>query len=153
MGLDLSFLDYRLRLVVDYYYRYTKGQLNRISLPGDIYYHLFQWQNGMAISNQGLELELEADILRHTSVKWKMKFNASRNWNRFEKSADGFDFEEQVIGKPLHQIRVFKTDGFYDSLKDVPVYYLANREVQPLYSREYDRYFSPGKPEDYRFEW
>ena len=144
LGLDLSFLDYRLRLVVDYYYRYTKGQLNRISLPGDIYYHLFQWQNGMAISNQGLELELEADILRHTSVKWKMKFNASRNWNRFEKSADGFDFEEQVIGKPLHQIRVFKTDGFYDSLKDVPVYYLANREVQPLYSGNTTGIFLPG---------
>lgn len=123
-----------MRLVIDYYYRYTKGQLNQISLPGDIYYHQFQWQNGMAISNQGLELELEADILRHTAVKWKMKFNASRNWNRFEKSADGFDFMEQVIGKPLHQIKVFKTDGFYNSLDEVPVYYLANKEVQPLYS-------------------
>lgn len=134
LGFDLSFLDYRLRLVIDYYYRYTKGQLNQISLPGDIYYHQFQWQNGMAISNQGLELELEADILRHTAVKWKMKFNASRNWNRFEKSADGFDFMEQVIGKPLHQIKVFKTDGFYNSLDEVPVYYLANKEVQPLYS-------------------
>lgn len=63
-----------------------------------------------------------------------MKFNASRNWNRFEKSADGFDFMEQVIGKPLHQIKVFKTDGFYNSLDEVPVYYLANKEVQPLYS-------------------
>lgn len=144
LGLDLSFLDYRLRLVVDYYYRYTKGQLNRISLPGDIYYHLFQWQNGMAISNQGLELELEADILRHTAVKWKMKFNASRNWNRFEKSADGFDYEEQVIGKPLHQIKVFKTDGFYNSLEEVPVYYLANKEVQPLYSGNMTGIFLPG---------
>lgn len=41
---------------------------------------------------------------------------------------------EQVIGKPLHQIKVFKTDGFYNSLDEVPVYYLANKEVQPLYS-------------------
>ena len=144
LGLDLSFWDYRLRLVVDYYYRYTEGQLNRIFLPGNIYYHRFQWQNGMAISNQGVEFELEADILRHTAVKWKIKFNASRNWNRFEKSADGFDFEEQVIGKPLHQIKVFKTDGFYDSLEDVPVYYLANREVQPLYSGSTTGIFLPG---------
>ena len=144
LGLDLSFWDYRLRLVVDYYYRYTEGQLNRIFLPGNIYYHRFQWQNGMAISNQGVEFELEADILRHTAVKWKIKFNASRNWNHFEKSADGFDFEEQVIGKPLHQIKVFKTDGFYDSLEDVPVYYLANREVQPLYSGSTTGIFLPG---------
>mgnify|MGYP000649498389 CR=1 FL=1 len=45
---------------------------------------------------------------------------------------------------PLHQIRVFKTDGFYDSLKDVPVYYLANREVQPLYSGNTTGIFLPG---------
>ena len=144
VGFDLSFLDYRLRLVLDYYYRYTTGQLNQVEMPGNIYYHAFQWQNGMAISNQGLELELEADILRETAVKWRMKFNASRNWNRFEKSADGFDFQQQVIGKPLHQLKVFKTDGFYNSLDEVPVYYNANREVQPLYTGGTYAIFTPG---------
>lgn len=33
VGLDISLLDYRFKVNLDYYYRYTKGQLNRITLP------------------------------------------------------------------------------------------------------------------------
>lgn len=129
-------LDYRFKVNLDYYYRYTKGQLNRITLPGNTQYLNFQWQNGMAISNQGIELELIADIFRETAVQWRMKFNLSRNWNRFEKSADGFDFNSQIIGRPLHQLMVFKTDGFYNSMDEVPKYYTANKEVQLIYDND-----------------
>lgn len=134
IGLDLSFLDYRLKMNLDYYYRYTTGRLSKWDLPGDVYFHTFQWQNAMAISNQGIEIELEADILRETAVKWRMKFNFSRNWNRFEKSTDGYDYGSQVIGKPLNQIRAFKTSGFYDSMEEVPFIYNAQGEKQPLWS-------------------
>lgn len=122
IGLDLSFLDYRIKLTCDYYYRYTKGQLQRITLPGDLNYQMFQWQNALAVSNEGLELELTADIFRDTEVKWRMKFNASRNWNRFEKSNDGRDFEGNIIGKSLYNIRTYKTDGFYNTQDEVPYY-------------------------------
>ena len=145
LGLDLNFLDYRLKTSIDYYYRYTSGQLNELSLPGDIFFHDFQWRNAMAVSNQGLELELEADILRETAVKWRMKFNASRNWNRFEKSADGYDYQGQVLGKPLNQLEVYKTDGFYSSLDEVPVYYTANKEKQPLHAaNSLNSIYTPG---------
>lgn len=123
VGLDLSLFNYRLKLTADYYYRYTKGQLNKVDLPGDIYYHKFQWQNALAVSNQGIEVELTANILRETAVKWRMKYNVSRNWNRFEKSNDGYDYNENVLGKPLYRIRVFKTKGFYNSMDEVPMYY------------------------------
>ena len=46
VGLDISLLDYRFKVNLDYYYRYTKGQLNRITLPGNTQYLNFQWQNG-----------------------------------------------------------------------------------------------------------
>ena len=134
VGLDLSFLDYRLKMNLDYYYRYTTGRLSKWDLPGDVYFHTFQWQNAMAISNQGIEIELEADILRETAVKWRMKFNFSRNWNRFEKSTDGYDYGSQVIGKPLNQILAYKTSGFYDSMDEVPFIYNAQGEKQPLWS-------------------
>ena len=132
IGLDVDFFNYRLKLVMDYYYRYTKGQLNTTSLPGDIYYHSFQWQNALDVSNEGLELELTADILRESAVKWRMKFNVSRNWNRFEKSADGYDYNSNVIGKPLNRLRVYKTDGYYNSFDEVPVYAGTNGLPVPL---------------------
>lgn len=131
-GLDLNFLDYRLKLTCDYYYRYTKGQLQKIDLPGTLYYYKDQWQNALAVSNEGLELELTADIFRETAVKWRLKVNASRNWNRFEKSSDGFDFGDNVIGKPLYQIKAFKTEGYYDSFEEVPLVYQANGKPRPL---------------------
>ncbi|WP_303179125.1 SusC/RagA family TonB-linked outer membrane protein, partial [uncultured Butyricimonas sp.] len=132
IGLDLSFLDYRIKMTIDYYYRYTKGQLQRITLPGDWNFQDFQWQNALAVSNEGLELELTADIFRETAVKWRMKLNASRNWNRFEKSSDGFDFLENVIGKSLYNIKVYKTDGFYNSIDEIPYYPQSYGFPKPL---------------------
>ena len=35
---------------------------------------------------KGVELEALFDIFRDSEVKWRAKFNISRNWNRFEKS-------------------------------------------------------------------
>lgn len=131
-GLDVSFLDYRLKLTCDYYYRYTKGQLQQIELPGDIHYHSMQWQNALEVSNEGLEMELTADIFRESAVKWRLKVNASRNWNRFEKSSDGFDFNGNVIGKPLYQISAYKTDGFFNSMDEVPITYRPNGMSTPL---------------------
>lgn len=122
IGLDISFLDYRLRFTLDYYYRNTKGQLQKIDLPGDLNYQSFQWQNALGVSNEGLELEMTADIFRETAVKWRMKLNATRNWNRFKKSSDGFDFNENIIGKGLYNIKTYKTDGFYNSMDEIPVY-------------------------------
>ena len=122
IGLDISFLDYRLKFTLDYYYRNTHGQLQKMTLPGDLNFQNFQWQNALGVSNEGLEMELTADIFRETAVKWRMKLNASRNWNRFKKSSDGFDYEGNIIGKELYNIKTFKTDGFYNSMDEVPIY-------------------------------
>lgn len=121
-GLDVSFLNYRLKMTLDYYYRYTKGQLQKVELPGDWSYQTTQWQNALAVSNEGLELELTADILRETAVKWRMKLNVSKNWNRFEKSSNGRDFLGNVIGKSLYNIKTYKTDGFYNSMDELQYY-------------------------------
>ncbi len=132
-GLDLNFLDHRLKMTLDYYYRYTKGQLRTVDIPGDISLHTFQWQNGLDVSNEGLEMELTADIFRQSAVSWRMKFNISRNWNRFEKTIDGYDYNSAVIGKPLNQIKAYKAEGFYNSLDEVRRYYQANGKYMPLY--------------------
>ena len=145
LGLDLNFFDYRLKLVADYYYRYTHAQLVSADLPGDIYYFDNQWQNGLATSNQGIELELQADILRETAVTWRLKVNGSRNWNRFEKSSDGYDFaDNMVLKKPMYQIRTYKTEGFYNKQSEVPVYFLPDHTPQPLYSGLNNAIFFPG---------
>ncbi|WP_279109332.1 SusC/RagA family TonB-linked outer membrane protein [Butyricimonas virosa] len=132
IGLDLNFLDYRFKLTCDYYYRYTKSQLQQMDMPGNWNYLRFQWQNALAVSNEGLEVELTADIFRETAVKWRMKFNTSRNWNRFEKSNNGRDFLENVIGKSLYNIKAYKTAGYYNSIEEVPYYVQPHGLPMPL---------------------
>lgn len=145
LGLDLNFLDYRIKLTCDYYYRKTTGQLNQMELPTDVSFHTFQWKNDLGVSNQGLEVELTADVFRETAVKWRMKFNISRNWNRFDESSNGRDFQKNVLGKPLYRISVFKTDGFYNTMEEVPHYYLSKDGIpKPLTTEGAYEIFFPG---------
>ena len=143
-GLDISLFNYRVKLICDYYYRYTKGQLQRMDLGGDLNFQTFQWQNALGVSNEGIEMELTVDILRESAVSWRAKLNVSRNWNRFEKSNDGYDFGNNIIGKSLYNIRAYKTDGFYNHMDEVPYYYQSNFRPQPLSGSRMSDIFFPG---------
>lgn len=145
IGIDLNMFNGRLDLKADYYYKVTSAQLSRINNPGNIYFYSFQWQNAMQTSNEGLELEAQVAILRETAVKWRVRVNGSRNWNKFKKSHNGMDVNQYVLGKPLYQISVFKDDGFYNNLADVPKYYGTDGRVKPLYENQESNIFLPGE--------
>ena len=141
-GLDMDFFNYRLSLTIDYYYKYTRALINREVLPGDMYgFNGVQWRNTMAISNEGLELDAKIDILRDTEVKWRTRFNISRNWNRFRKSYSGRDFQEKVIGKPLSGIYLFKDLGMIESDADVPYVFDQFGKKQMLSPEGDEEYF------------
>lgn len=123
LGLDMDMFNYRVNLKLDYYYKYTSSLIYEISLPGEFFTFSERVENAMAVSNEGLELELQADIFRESAITWRTKFNASRNWNRFEKSNSGKDINGTVIGRPLSGIYVYAHDGFYESEDEVPRYY------------------------------
>ena len=145
VGLDVSLFNYRVKLTADYYYRKTTGQLNQMKLPTDVSFHNFQWRNDLGVINQGMEVELTADFFRETAVKWRMKFNISRNWNRFAKSSNNRDLQRNVLGKPLYRISVYKTDGFYNSMDEVPRYFTeANGIPKPLTTEGTYAIFFPG---------
>lgn len=127
LGLDLDLFDYRLNLTMDYYYKNTKSLIYRVPMPGDMYGEGgIQWQNAMAVMNEGLELEAKIDILRKTSVTWRARFNISKNWNRFKKSYSGTDIPGLVIGKSLSGIYLFKDGGLIQNAEDVPFVYDEN---------------------------
>ena len=122
IGLDMDMFNYRLKVKLDYYYKYTKSLLYNMVLPGDILGNQKQWRNAMEISNQGIELELVADIIRGKDWSWRTRFNISRNWNCFEKSYNGIDIDRLVIGRPLNGIYVYDDRGIYQNVDEVPTY-------------------------------
>ena len=121
IGLDLDMFNYGLKVKLDYYYKLTSSLIYQVELPGTILIAGKRTENAMELSNEGIELELEADVLRNHAVLWRTKFNISRNWNRFEKSYDGKDKDMLVIGRPTSGMMVYVDDGFYDSDDEVPV--------------------------------
>ena len=121
-GLDLDFFDYRLGIVMDYYYRYTDNLLMRVPLSQPNSYER-QWRNAAAISNEGVELLVKYEIFRCPDLYWKVSVNWAKNWNRFEKSYDKHDTERWVIGKPLNGVYAMKTNGFVNYQDEVPIVY------------------------------
>lgn len=128
LGLDLDMFDYRLTMKLDYYYKYTSALIYMVNLPGNMLIGTKRTENAMELSNEGLELELKADILRDKAVKWRVRFNVARNWNRFEKSYTGKDMVGSglVVGRSINGMYVYIDDGYYQSEDEVPVYYDLN---------------------------
>lgn len=125
IGLDFEMFDYRFTLTLDYYYKYTKSLIYRVPMPGDMYGEgNVQWQNAMAVSNEGLELEAKVDIFRDTEVKWRTRLNLSKNDNRFIESYSGTDLSGTlVIGKGMSGIYLFKDEGFIQTEADIPYFF------------------------------
>ena len=117
----MDLFDYRLKMKLDYYYKLTSSLIYDIPLPGNMLIAKTRTENAMELSNEGVELELETDILRNSAVLWRMKFNLARNWNRFEKSYNGKDEGQYITGRPISGMYVYADDGFYDSDEEVPV--------------------------------
>lgn len=123
VGFDMDFIDRKLSITADYYYRYTDKLLARIPLSGSHNGYEQQWRNAAAISNEGLEFLIKYEIFRRPELYWKLSVNGARNWNRFEKSYDGKDFDGRIIGKSLNGIYAYKTLGYVNNQNDVPFYF------------------------------
>lgn len=147
VGLDMDMFNRRISLSVDWYHKYTKSLIYRVPMPGDMYGEAnFQWRNAMAVSNDGVEVEVKADIIRKKNFSWRTRLNISRNWNRFRKSYSGTDIAaEMVIGKPLSGIWLYKDEGFIQNEADIPFYYDEEGKKHLLSPEGDDAYsFKPG---------
>lgn len=77
IGLDLGFIDNRIKLTVDAYYRETTDLLQKLYFPGfsQPYYY-----NAGSIENRGLEIGLNTQNITG-KFKWNTSFNISFNKN------------------------------------------------------------------------
>ncbi|MDY4042780.1 MAG: SusC/RagA family TonB-linked outer membrane protein, partial [Marinifilaceae bacterium] len=122
IGLDLDFFNYRLGVVLDYYYRYTDDLLMQVPLSQPNTYQM-QWRNAAAISNEGVELLVKYDIFQKDDLYWKISVNGAKNWNKFRKSYSGYDESGWIIGKPLNGVYAIPTEGWYNYQEEVPIVY------------------------------
>lgn len=89
VGFDLGIFDNRIRLTGDYYIKNTTNLLNNVQLPASLGYTTTV-QNVGEIRNQGIELQLDANIF-NGEFKWDVSGNFSLNRNEVIKLYNGQD--------------------------------------------------------------
>jgi outer membrane receptor protein involved in Fe transport len=81
VGLDLGFMDNKLRFTADYYNKQTTDLIYSVAVP---YVSGFgsSLQNIGSIQNQGVELSIENDVYTKGDFRWSTGFNISFNKNK-----------------------------------------------------------------------
>ncbi len=138
VGLDLGFLDNKLNLTVDGYYKRSDDMLMSMQLAS----YMGTQGNGSSalaapkgnfgsIENKGLEITLDAHPISTGDFAWDSNFQISFNRNKLV-SLSGTENATLVgygqwsdvvciseIGKPLYNFYGYKVAGVYTSLEDI----------------------------------
>ncbi len=81
LGLDLRFLNNRLSLSATVYSNHTKDVILSLPVPYETGYAVRNI-NAAELSNKGVELDLNANILSHAAFTWNLLANFSLNRNK-----------------------------------------------------------------------
>jgi TonB-linked SusC/RagA family outer membrane protein len=109
IGTDLSFLDSRINLNATYYYNKTTDALFNVGIAPSTGYS-FKYDNAASLENKGIELDLNATILKIGDFSWDINVNWNRNRNKVLSLSgteslflDGFEgsASRAVVGQPV----------------------------------------------------
>ena len=149
VGLDFGFLGERISGSLDYYWNTTKDLL--LDAPITAIGYTSMQQNIGQTSNRGLELNLNAAILRHKDYSLNFNFNVGINKNKVDKLAQGQTYQAYssyafstdmrgsddyrvVVGQPLGLVYGFICDGFY-TVDDFQTTTDANGKTQFVFDK------------------
>ena len=80
-GLDIGFLNNRINITVDYYYKRTRDLLQNVTIPSSSGFSQMLVNSGY-VTNQGVEVSFGAEIIDIKDWKWHIDANFSLNRNR-----------------------------------------------------------------------
>ena len=98
-GFDFAFLNSYINGSVDYYSRKTSNLLYTypVPVPPNLYSSILA--NVGNISNKGIELVVNADIIRQKDLRWTVSFNIAHNKQLITKlSNDQFKIQNTMVG-------------------------------------------------------
>ncbi|QES90400.1 SusC/RagA family TonB-linked outer membrane protein [Rhizosphaericola mali] len=78
IGLDLGFLNNLITVTADYYWKNTSDLLGNIPVSVGSNFSNYLYANVGKMKNQGLELNISADVIRKRDINWTVSFNYSK---------------------------------------------------------------------------
>ena len=131
IGADFSVLNYRLNVSVDWYYRLIKGLLYDYSVPSPPNLYTTTRANVGEMSNNGLEIMVNAIPVQTKNFKWETTITFSTNSNKlkslsndlYQTSSDYFmtGWIEEPIKTESHIVRIGHKVGDIYGFKVVDV--------------------------------
>ncbi|PXY46158.1 SusC/RagA family TonB-linked outer membrane protein [Flavobacterium hydrophilum] len=133
VGLDFDFLNKKINLVLDAYYKKTSDLLVNVPIPL-ITGQTSVLQNIGAVENKGFEIGLITENIKTDSFSWNTNFNYSLNKNKVLKIGNGIqqffptapsgvlNLQQPVIvkvGQPLGTFWGYKTDGIFQNQNEI----------------------------------
>ena len=127
-GIDIGFLNNRLNLTIDYYYKRTRDLLQNVTIPSSSGFSQMLINNGY-VTNQGVEITLGAEVIRMGDWRWQLDVNVSVNRNKIG-GLDGDQYAtslwskaDQVFlqrnGHAIGTLFGYKEDGFFNTIDEV----------------------------------
>ncbi len=150
VGLDLGFLDNRIELVADLYYKKTKNLLLQVQLPAYIGSSgqgaaSNPWQNIGSLENKGVELTINTTNITNKNFQWTTNLVFGLNRNKvlsldtetatleksFQPSSTNFIVTKTAVGQPIGQFWGYKVIGRFDNPTDF-YYHDANGNLKQV---------------------
>ena len=141
VGIDLSLVNTRINLTLDYYYSITRSLLFEqpaLAITGYTNY----WNNIGKVRNQGVELDLNTYPIKSKRLEWQIQANLAWNDNRLLQLAPGterllsYGERSEVyvaqIGGPSIQYYGYRTDGIWQSQAEIDAF-LAGRKATDVF--------------------
>jgi TonB-linked SusC/RagA family outer membrane protein len=129
-GIDLGLFNGRINAHIDLYLKRTNNLLQFITTPASTGFQR-QLRNSGSVENKGIELALDAVIIKNKDFQWKSNFNISFNRNKI--ISLGGDLKEQFAsnistrdapfiqraGLPIGALYGYVEDGYFDNEAEV----------------------------------
>ncbi|MGV3529747.1 MAG: SusC/RagA family TonB-linked outer membrane protein [Flavisolibacter sp.] len=129
LGLDFSLFNNRLNGAVDLYEKNTSDLLYFFKTPGNTGYATVIGNLG-STQNRGIELSLDADVLKKKDFTWNVAFNVARNRNKLVKlnddylNAEGYIIPPNTgsrlkVGEPIGLIYGYEAEGIFQTQSEI----------------------------------
>ncbi len=88
VGVDFSVLNARINGTIEFYNKVTNDLLYNYSVPVPPYMYSSMIANVGSMENRGIEVLLNADVIRKDNLRWTISVNAANNKNKILKLSD-----------------------------------------------------------------
>ncbi|MFT3981129.1 MAG: TonB-dependent receptor [Ferruginibacter sp.] len=129
-GIDIGLFNGRLNFTADVYRKKTKDLLQYITTPSSTGFER-QLKNSGTIENKGVELSMNAAVIKKADFQWNTNFNISFNRNKILSLGDGITEQFagnistgdapfiQRVGQSIGTLYGYVEDGYYDNEAEV----------------------------------